>query len=347
MSTLREKLLEKKLTLKENTLKTYVRNMKTLSNKMGIAIKGTEEDIFDIDLLSNHVVVLKKIGNLKPSSQKNLIAGLVSVLRVIDEELYKPSLDVLGKKLSTLAETVCSEYKKNKKSKTQEENWSSIEDLQKCSDFWKQECRGTLETKAECMEEQEQLNMYVASLLYSGKTPITRLELCSCTVISKAEYDKLKEKNKNYLVLNKKKSFLSLNDYKTYGKKFNEFKKHEENIINMPKDIHVELSKCLKASYNPKLLFPKIRKVEVPMTPLDLGRLITKTFKKTGKNLTLNIIRNIYTTEQYATQQTYEQREQLAYSMGTSVNTQLICYNKFVDNDIDTLVNLESEELAE
>ena len=352
MSSLQEMLKSREkngYTLKESTIDMYIKNLRTLCKKMNILVKGVDDSVFDLDALSNHHKVfasLKKPNGdeLAPNTKKNLLNGLISVLTVVDSEKYDSNIKEFQKVAVQLGEGISKEQKKNVKSKKELENWCTLEDLQKCCDWWKQECQLTLDSKVECMEQQDMVNQYVASLLYSGHTPVTRREIHNTKVISKAEYDKLEEKKGNYIVLGKAKSFLSINDYKTADKKIDEHNVHGENVIKIPKPIALELMRCMKASYNPKLLFPKRSNIETHMTPDELGKLVTKCFKRIKKNLTITIIRKIFVTSLNDQKLTYEQREKIAYQMMSSVPMQLKVYNTFLDGPIEDVLDVETEE---
>lgn len=352
MSSLQEMLKSREkngYTLKESTIDMYIKNLRTLCKKMNILVKGVDDSVFDLDALSNHHKVfasLKKPNGdeLAPNTKKNLLNCLISVLSVVDSEKYDSNVKEFQKVAIQIGENISKEQKKNVKSKKELENWCTVEDLQKCCDWWKQECSLTLDSRVECMQQQEMINLYVASLLYSGYIPITRREIYDTKVISKAEYDKLEEKKENYIILNKTKSFLSINNYKTEGKKMDTHNVHGENVIKIPKHIALELMRCIKASYNPKLLFPKRKNIETHMSRDELGKLVTKCFKRIKKNLTITIIRKIYVTSLNDKKLTYEQREKIAYQMMSSVPMQLKVYNTFLDGPIEDVLDIDTEE---
>ena len=89
------------------------------------------------------------------------------------------------------------------------------------------------------------------------------------------------------------------------------------------------MKNILKASANNELLFPCLENVNECMKQDKLGLFITQVLKEaTNKHLSVNILRNIYTTEMYKETHSLAEREELVKMMGTSVKTQMLCYNK-------------------
>jgi len=67
-----------------------------------------------------------------------------------------------------------------------------------------------------------------------------------------------------------------------------------------------------------------------PMTANQLGIRLKKIFNRTGKNITANLIRNIYISERFPREEKVE-REEVASKMGHSVSTQQNQYSKKID----------------
>ena len=102
------------------------------------------------------------------------------------------------------------------------------------------------------------------------------------------------------------------------------------------------MKKILKSSANNKLLFPSLENIGVCIKQDKLGLFITDVLQEaTDKHLSRNILRNIYTTEMYEKNQSLAEREKIAKMMGTSVETQMLYYNKCCKDDIKEEVESE------
>lgn len=325
---------------KPSSIKAYMSNMKTLCNKLNLPVLKT--GVFDFNKLSNTKLLLNNdwFKNLGDNTKKNYMNGLIVCLDVVDKDLYSKPITILQEEVAKLKNEILKNYKSNKLNEKQKKDWISMKNIQdKLIPYCESSVKDILgkRFKHYRTENQIKLNSYLVSLLYSGKyIPIRRLELNSLKVITKKIYDNMTEKDDNYLIINVKKPFVSFNRYKTD-------KQYGETIVNIPDELASKIKLVLKSSANNQILFCNPVNISECIKQDKLGVLITETFKNClDKHITLDTLRSIYTTESYDTNKSLEDREKLARQMGTSVNTQMICYNKYVEKE--ELCDLLSEE---
>ena len=326
------------------TVNTYIGNMRLISKKLNIPI--LKEGVFDFDKLSNTRLLFENdwFKALKIDTQKNYMNGLIACLEIVDKDKYDKSLVLLREKRDTHKNDIVKQYKTSTPSQKQQDNWISMKDLQEVAiPYYEDKIKSLFgkKTKHINMDNQRNLNAYSVCLLYCGKyLPMRRLEYNSTTILNNKEYDKLSSKTDNYLVMGRTKGFFSINRYKT-DHKYGGIK------LELPNELFMIMKNILKASANNELLFPCLENVNECMKQDKLGLFITEVLKEaTNKHLSVNILRNIYTTEMYKETHSLAEREELAKLMGTSVKTQMLCYNKCCKDEIKDDVESEVSDCS-
>ena len=138
---------------------------------------------------------------MKITTRKNYLAAVIVALTT-DKEKYEAALKEYRKYLDKIVEEYNKQMKSQTKSQKQEENWASLDELKEIVSGYKKEIR-KLDLANKDLWSNREFNlyqMYLVGLLYTELPPV-RLDYSNMLLISEADYKKLKEKDKNYLVL--------------------------------------------------------------------------------------------------------------------------------------------------
>ena len=310
--------LEQKITnsrdIKQSTLNIYMSNLHTLYNS--IENPTVRFDIPDwLYIYQAHI--LEFLYQYAPSTQKNYYSAILVALST-DLDKYQDFYESYFNLHKKLADDISDEMMTQIKTEKQAENWVSMSVLKDVVDNLHADIISqNLYQLANWDKQQTDLfQRYLVGSLYT-KIPPVRLDFSGMKIISKKEYDKLKDKKDNYLVIQnlKKKQFV-FNDYKT-------FSKYGSKIITVPDEINAILNVWLFHNKTGFLLLDNNNK---PMSRVTLSRYLTKIFSPTGKNISVTMLRHIYLSDQFPAQS--QKMKDLAGSMMHSVNTQQNIYVK-------------------
>tara|TARA_R100000388_G_scaffold92549_1_gene75730 strand:+ start:1084 stop:1995 length:912 start_codon:yes stop_codon:yes gene_type:complete len=271
---LRKLILEQRQ-IKENSLKSYLISLKKLNHN---------EEIENLDFLNDKKHIIEKIELLALPTQKNYLTAVLVALqaeggkeKLVD--FYKETLDKKNEKYSNF-------IKQNKKTEKQEKNWVTMKDLNAIRKQYEKKIK-EFEIKDKETLNNKNFNMlqeYLISALYTLRPPV-RLDYAPMKIIKKR---KEIEPEKNYLLntgRNKKKFIIQ--EFKTK-------KKYGTQEIDIPPKLNTIINLWLKHNKTDSFL---LNSRKGNLTANGLGKLITKTFKDTGKNITLNLLRHIFISE--------------------------------------------------
>ena len=310
--------LEQKITnsrdIKQSTLKIYMSNLHTLYNS--IENPTVRFDIPDwLYIYQTHI--LEFLYQYAPSTQKNYYSAILVALST-DLDKYQDFYESYFNLHKKLADDISDEMMSQEKNEKQAKNWVDMKTLNNIVDNLHADIISqNLYQLANWDKQQTDLfQRYLVGSLYTSMPPI-RLDYANMKIISKKEYDKLKDKKDNYLVIQnlKKKQFV-FNDYKT-------FSKYGSKIITVPDEINAILNVWLFHNKTGFLLLDNNNK---PMSRVTLSRYLTKIFAPTGKNISVTMLRHIYLSDQFPAQA--QKMKDLADQMGHSVATQQNIYVK-------------------
>ena len=283
--------IKKSRNIKDKSINAYLIALKKIYRIV------SDNDNYDSSLFNNVGFLKKKyykkitefLDTLKLPTRKNYLAAILVALTAVDKD------DDIIKEYRNHLETIAIEYQdqisSKKKSEKLSNNWVSMAELKKIVSRYK---RNIKEKKLESKEtfNNEDIDLYqryLVGTLYTDLPPV-RNDYADMKVISFKDYNKLKNKDNNYLVIvGKTKKFFSFGAYKTsevYGIK----------MLQIPAPINKLINKWLE--YN-KTGYFIISKQKKPITDNGLTKLLYKTFKETGKNIGSTIIRHIYLSEKY------------------------------------------------
>jgi hypothetical protein len=229
---------------------------------------------------------------------------------------YQKKLDILFKKKDEVDLT--------KKTKYEKENWLEWDELAKIFKIYKKKIKrkGYKQTK-QILKDEDDFNLilkYVLVALYVLHAPRRNI-YASTKIISEKQYFNLKPMEKehnNYLVIiSRNNKFFSFCNYKTS-------KVYGVQKIKVKKELNSVLNFWLNFNKTEHLL---INNKGTPITENNLTRYLNDAFSPTGKKISSQMLRKIYTTNKFPVD-TYTKMKEEATAMGHSVHTQQTKYIK-------------------
>ncbi len=315
MEAIKEQILKGR-NLRDSTLKTYLFNLNKLHKKM---FNG--EEIKDLDFLLKTDKVIDALADLKLTTQKTYIASIVVALDAMKEKKYEKALEKYREIMIDNIKKYDNEIKEQKKSETQDANWTSMKSLKKVvNDYQKQLKEKKIFSKSSdelSRKDKDLLQKWLVGSLYviDNKNPPLRLDYTPLQIISLKDYNALPDsdlESNNYLVnVSRNKKFFSFGEYKT--KKTYGIKK-----IDLGSKLNSVMNLYLRNHDNEYLL---LNNRDQPLSPNGLSKYITKVFEPTNKKITANLLRHIYISE-FMTGPSLKEKEELGDKMGHSTNQQ-------------------------
>tara|TARA_R110000765_G_scaffold157089_2_gene260196 strand:+ start:894 stop:1838 length:945 start_codon:yes stop_codon:yes gene_type:complete len=298
--------------IKENSLRAYMISLKKIHEKL-----DTDDSFDSIDkwLVGKNVErVINLLGEMKITTRKNYLAAVIVALTT-DKDKYEAPLKEYREYLDIIVEEYNTQMKTQKKSKTQEENWASMDELKEIVSGYKKEIRKLDLANKETWSNKEYnlYQMYLVGLLYTELPPV-RLDYSNMLLITETDYKKLKEKDNNYLVLvSRNKKYFSLGSYKTEDK-------YGVHIIEIPSIINSVINKFLQHNDSGYFLTNTQRNV---LSDNGLTKLLNKVFAATGKKISSTMIRHVYLSEKYDARNGEMEKDAAAmlHSVGTQQGT--------------------------
>ena len=305
----KEMIMKARPNLKPNTIKMYLFNLNKLKKTF------SQEDL---KFLSDVEEVTDKIKHLHFTTQRNFYNAIIVYLRAKDPE--NKDIEKYDKIRNLLNEQYKTENEKGTISTKQSDNFVDIDVLHGMLKKMEQEIKDQKLKKKESLSPKEKTLIQVFTI-YSIllKIPL-RNDLAGMSVISKTQYNKLSQKEKedgNYLVNYKNKLEFVLNEYKTS-------KKYNEKIISIDKDLEKIIRMYLRKNEGSVLFTSSTGK---PYTRNALSQLLLKTSQKyLGKNISTTMIRKIVLSDLFADNK--KKQEEMAEITGHSVSTMNNVYVK-------------------
>tara|TARA_R110000772_G_scaffold123098_1_gene229332 strand:- start:955 stop:1869 length:915 start_codon:yes stop_codon:yes gene_type:complete len=294
------KLITESRNIKPNSLNAYLIALKKLNNG---------DKIEDLKFLENKKEVNEKLDKLALSTQKNYLTAVLVALQAV-EEPNETILTYYRDKLDQLNTEYNNKIKTNSKSETQEKNWTTIKELNKIRRDYEKEVKNyEISTKEKLTPKNKHLlQEYLVASLYTLKPPI-RLDYAPMEVIKD---EKKAKEGINYLInKGRNKKYFLIQEFKTS-------KKHGTQKMEIPPALNTIINLWLKHNDTPYFLLNARGEA---LSANGLGKLITKVFKATGKQITLNILRHVYISE-HVDLEAIKKQADLAKDMMHSVSQQ-------------------------
>ncbi len=296
---LKKLIKDKRPSIKDSSLKAYLISLRKLNNN---------EEIKNLNYLKESKKVFEIVDKLALSTQRAYLTSVLVVLGAFNKESFEPVLEIYRKRLQELNNEYNKKIDTHEKSDKQSKNWVTLKQLSKVRNFYKKELdeKGILKKEVLKSKEMDLLQRYLVSSLYTLQPPI-RLDYGSMKVIKKLEDD---DGKKNFLLVKgrNKKTFI-----------FNDFK-NKKNLGTQKQEVNKKLNSVINIwlKYNKTDNFLINSKGEV-MVENSLSKYIKKVFEPTKKDITLNLLRHIYISENIdleAVQKSKELAKTMMHSTG-------------------------------
>jgi hypothetical protein len=309
VSNLHKELIEKKDVV-ASTADSYIRTLIVLNDKVPFK---------NLSFLKKKDVVMAKLAEYAPSTQKSVLAMIVSVLSLFQSKpTYKSTFTFYHNKMVD-AMREARESETSEKTDKQKTNWIDWKDIKKMSDDAYAKVKELSTKKVLTSKEAEHLLNTMVLSLYTCVPPRRNQDYLDMLVVKK--WDEKMDKSHNYLDLAG--SQFVFNKYKTA-------KKYGTQIVKIPNDEENPLMDTLAAylKHNP---FYKAMKGKNPApipflvssdgTPFVAANSITRILNKIfGKKVGSSMLRHVYLSDKYG-KQLEEQKEDSA-AMGHDLDMQ-------------------------
>lgn len=308
MLTLRSELLEQKK-VAETTADAYLKTLTILNGK----------PFKNLNFLKKTEEVLKKVAEYADSTQKAVLATIVSVLSLHTEtpakkklyELYREKM--MGKVEEVKKVEAANEGQKTKK---QTENWMTWEEVNEKKKALQTEVEASQKKKTLLVGDYEHLLSHLILSLYTDTQPRRNLDYQKMLVVKSWKEDAPTEHN-YYDIKGKRFIFNQFKTAKTYGRQ----------IVELPDALQKTLTYYIKRhplAKEMKTAYPLL--VDDKGEPLKAVNAITRILNKIfGKKVGSSMLRHIFITDKYGGAKTEMEKD--ATAMGHSVAEQQKVYN--------------------
>tara|TARA_E500000318_G_scaffold69897_1_gene64675 strand:+ start:17976 stop:18869 length:894 start_codon:yes stop_codon:yes gene_type:complete len=291
-----ELIKDKRPNLKDNSLKSYLITLRRLNDN---------KEVLNLEFLKNFSKIMENINEFALPTQRNKLTAILVVLSAFQKKefdevelKYRKELEDRNKEYNDFIAT-------HQKSDKQNANWTSIAELKKIMNQYKKTAKANPTLKT--------VQPYLVAALYLLQPP-KRLDFSGMKIIKSRKDNDGKT---NYLLnLGRNKKYFIFNQFKTD-------KKGPKEVL-IPKDINSIINLWLQVNKGDDFLYNSRGQ---NMTANGLGKYITKIFKPSGKNITLNLLRNIYVTENIDLEAVKKAKE-IAEAMDHTEATQKSVYLK-------------------
>ena len=318
------KYIEEARNIKPNSINAYLINIKKVYQGLtGDYDPNALSSAEDLNFLKDEEGVIDWLQDKALTTKKNYLTGIITTLNSIPDipngmGEYTDSLKFYRSKLEEYTEQYNNIIDTNLKTEKQAKNWSSIKDLKKVLNSYKNDLleRGAF-SKSELSKKQfDILQKYVIGSLYVYEdNPPARLSYGSMKIINNEEYNDLKYEElleHNYIINKSRNSkFFHFGDYKTsksYGIKKIPVGKKLNSILNI----------WFKYNKSDNFLIDSRGGI---MTSNQLSKYLNKVFEPTGKKISANMLRHIFISENFPVK-TELKKAVIADRMFHSVKTQ-------------------------
>jgi hypothetical protein len=281
---LEKKIVEKRPKLGASSIKTYLSILTNIHKNLKGA--GNIEWFSD-----SYKTILDYLEGMNEQTKKTNLSALYVLT---EKDQYREiMMDVMKK--------VNDKYKEQKLNVKQEENWMSIEEIQKKYDVLEEKATKMLSNKT-IMNESVMMEFLLIAFLggVSGLNPRRSLDYALMKIRN------IDTKKDNYYKAGK----FYFNKYKTdstYGLQ----------VIDIPKPLDKLLKKWIKMNTNDYMLYSTNNN---RLSSPQITRILNKVF---GIRVSTNMLRHIYLTNVYKDVPALEKMQKLAKSMGHSLETSL------------------------
>jgi hypothetical protein len=298
--------------IKDTTLTAYVNQLSKLKSLFNAK---------NYDFILEPEDVYKKLDESVKSdlTKKNYITPIMVLLRTQGDK-YKDLIETYNKKIKQ----IIADYGKSNDSgiisEKQKPNFISYAELEKYIKKIKKDITPLKKATFITSSERDLFHVYMM-LEFLIRYPL-RNDLSGMKLLTKTEFNKLKEKTENYLVKEKNKMIVYLYEYKTnknYGEVKFEIDKSMKTIFNM----YIKRLNLKNGDY----LLQQVRDKDKSLSRNKLSQMLNNNSQKyIGKNISTTMIRKIVVSEKFSKYK--DEQELLAHIMTHSPDTQNKIYVK-------------------
>ena len=310
-----EEIQKSRPNLKQNSIKQYETHLNKLKKLF---------DTDNYDFLSVPKDVMEKLDDKHYTSKRNTLNAVIILLLALDiDDKFSELIEEYQKIRDGLNDKYLEDQQSGKISDKQKDNFVEFIELKKMTAQMFREIRDKDLKKKETLKPSDKELMVVFTIFsFLSQYPL-RNDLAGMKYISKTDYNKLTDddkKNGNFLVKQKNKLMIILNEYKTS-------RRYGEKII----ELNWEITKIMK--FYIRVMNKEIGDVLFtnsrgnPITRNGISQLLIKTSKKyLGKSISTTMIRKIVVSDKFA--DIKKEQAELADVMGHDVGTQNAVYVK-------------------
>jgi len=285
--------------INDSSKQLYVKNILKLNDN---------KTIKNLNFLKNHENIDKKLEKYKPNTQRSYIISIVSLLKCLNDNKFKKTLDYYYNKMMEYNKVLKTQ---NEMTENEKENWISQEEIHDKYNEIKKDVEN-INSRNISIDQYNKLLDYMLLSLYVLNPPRRNKDYQIMKVIK--SYNKDLPNENNYLDMSNRKFIF--NNYKTN-------KTYQQQII----DINDELKNViiLYLKYHPLKKEMKNKNFMIDFLVYyngsnfknvnDITRRLNKIF---GKNIGVSMIRKIYLTDKY--KGSNDEMKKDATAMGTSSN---------------------------
>ena len=292
-----ELIKEKRPNLKDNSLKSYLITLRKLND---------DKEIKDLMFLKDFPKIMNKIDEYKLPTQRNKLTAIIVVLSAFNKKQFEMAELKYREELENRNKEYNDYISTHSKSDKQEKNWVNLDVLKKIMNQYKKQSKE--------QPNKKNIQKYLVSALYLLQPP-KRLVYSNMKIIDNRKYN---DGEHNYLLnLGRNTKYFILNAYKTEAK-------HGKKEIKVPKEINTIINMWLKVNSTDNFL---LNNRGEQMSTNGLGKYIHNIFRPSGKEITVNLLRNIYVSQNIDLE-AVKKAHQLAEDMNHTVGTQQSVYLK-------------------
>lgn len=305
MSQLSKELVEKK-SVAETTANAYVKSLYLLNDKVPFKT---------LSFLRNKEGIMAKVNAYAPSTQKSILASIVSVLSLVnDKPTYKGVYKYFYEQMMGKAKA-SSDADQAEKTDKQKENWVEWKDIQEICTKSREKMLEYASKKTITTAEYNHLLQYLILSLYVYIQPRRNQDYLDMVVVKKHKDDMPKDKN-----------YLDLTTCKFIFNKYKTAKKYGTQTIDIPNTAEAPLMDTIYTYLKFHNLYKASKgKTEVPFLisadgkPLTAVNAITRVLNKVfGKRVGSSMLRHIFLSNKYD----IKEMEEDATAMGHSLTEQ-------------------------
>ena len=280
---LHDEIVKNRQNLGVSSIKTYISILSNLNKKMN---GDPNLEWFQTD----HVKILDYLDDKNDQTKKTTLSALF-ILTGLKE--YQIEMNSIMKKVNDI-------YKDQKMNTKQEENWISIDEIQRKYDALHLNAISML-NKKKILNENVMIEFLLMSFLSGILIPPRR----------SLDFSELKIRNFDVKTDNYYKSG------KLYFNKYKTSKTYGLQIVDLPKELNTILKKWIKINTKDFMIYSSNGK---QLSCPQITRILNKIF---GKRISTSMLRHVYLTNIYKDVPKINQMQDLANEMGHSVSTAL------------------------